>query len=294
MNYYRKTVNNTANDVKLKTQIGVLTVKISENINKINDLLEVDKDIKKDVSDNSNSIKNMKNETDLKLSDKIDKSNIDNLLSDNYHDKTYINKLSNNLYNRTYLDNKFDDIYDKTEVNDINSTLNRNIILFNTNLTNHINKYATDKQELKEDIKDNEDNLNQFIINTFSTFTNNINNLNNTQNSRLSDLEDSKLTETQSNKLEQLGNIDLNKITSSYNFSVFDKAKLDKFSYYIKEFFMHNIDLVRRFEITSEMDYIQILQFEIERNFFEIFFYYINDIYFYQILINLDYLQFLY
>ena len=69
--YYRKTVINTANDVKLKMQIGALTIKI-------NDLLEVDKDIKKDVVNNSNSIKNMKNEIDLKLSDKIDKSNIDN------------------------------------------------------------------------------------------------------------------------------------------------------------------------------------------------------------------------
>ena len=59
MNYYRKTVNNTANDVKLKMQIGALTVKISKNINKINDLLEVDKDIKKDIVDNSNSIKNI-------------------------------------------------------------------------------------------------------------------------------------------------------------------------------------------------------------------------------------------
>ena len=34
MNYYRKTVNNTANDVKLKMQIDALTVKITENINK--------------------------------------------------------------------------------------------------------------------------------------------------------------------------------------------------------------------------------------------------------------------
>ena len=85
--------------------------------------------------------------------------------------------------------------------------------------------------------------------------------MNNAQNSRLTGLEDSKLTETQSNKLEQLENIDLGNIN-----------KLDKFSYYIKEFFMHNIDLVRRFEITSEMDYIQILQFEIDRDFL------VNDI----------------
>ena len=292
MNYYRKPINKTIDDVKLKMQIGTLTVKITENINKINDLLEVDKDIKKDIINNSNSIKNIKNEIDLKLSDKVDKSNIDNLLSDNYYDKndinlkfgdlynktyidykldniydkTYINNLSNNLYNRTYLDNKFDNIYDKTEVNNINSNLNRNIILFNTNLTNHVDKYSNEKK-IDEVIKDNKDNLNNFIINTFSTFTNNINNLNNTQNLRLTDLEDSKLTETQSNKLEQLENIDLGKINASYNFSVFNKNRVDKFSYYIKEFFMHNIDLVRRFKITSEMDYIQILQFEIDRNF---------------------------
>ena len=282
--YYRKTVNNTANGIKIKMQIGALTVKMTENIDKINDLLEVDKDIKKDVSDNSNSIKNIKNEIDLKLSDKIDKSNLDNLLSDNYYDKndinlkfgdlynktyidhkldniydkTYINNLSNNLYNRTYLNNKFDNIYDKTEINDIRSKFNRNIVLFNTNLTNHIDKYSNEKN-IDEDIKENKDNLNNFIINTFSTFTNNISNLNNTQNSRLTDLEDSKLTEIQSNKLEQLENIDLGNISTAYNHSIFNKVKLDKFSYYMKEFFMHDIDLVRRFEITSEMDYIQIL-----------------------------------
>ena len=162
-NYYRKTINNTADNIKLKMQIGALTIKI-------NDLLEVDKNIKKDIIDNSNSIKNIKNE----ISDKVDKSNIDNLLSDKYYDKnninlkfgdlynktyidhkldnmydkTYINNLSNNLYNRTYLDNKFDNIYDKTEINDINSKLNRNIVLFNTNLTNHIDKYSNDKKIL--------------------------------------------------------------------------------------------------------------------------------------------------
>ena len=42
MNYYRKTVNNTANDVKLKMQIGVLTLKISENNNKIDNLIQKD------------------------------------------------------------------------------------------------------------------------------------------------------------------------------------------------------------------------------------------------------------
>ena len=89
--YYRKTVNNAAINVKLKMQMAGFTLKLNENINKINDLLEVDKNIKKDIINNSNSIKNMKNEIDLKLSDKIDKSNINNLLSDNYYDKNNIN-----------------------------------------------------------------------------------------------------------------------------------------------------------------------------------------------------------
>ena len=65
--YYRKTVINTANDVKLKMQMAGFTLKLNENINKINDLLEVNKNIKKDIINNSNSIKNMKNEIGLKI-----------------------------------------------------------------------------------------------------------------------------------------------------------------------------------------------------------------------------------
>ena len=57
--YYRKPINKTVNDVKLKMQIGALTVKITENINKINDLLEVDKNIKKDIANNLNKIVSM-------------------------------------------------------------------------------------------------------------------------------------------------------------------------------------------------------------------------------------------
>ena len=106
MNYYRKTVNNTANDVKLKMQIGVLTVKITEKINKINDLLEVDKDIKKDIVDNSNSIKNINkdvtdnfnrisiNERSIKFKTDTINSNIDEIKSN--LDNLYLT--SNNKY----------------------------------------------------------------------------------------------------------------------------------------------------------------------------------------------------
>ena len=49
MNYYRKPIEKTLNDVKFKIQMGALTLKLSKNINKINDLLEVVKNIKKDI-----------------------------------------------------------------------------------------------------------------------------------------------------------------------------------------------------------------------------------------------------
>ena len=73
--YHRKPINKTVNDVKLKMQIGALTLKIIENINKINDLLEVDKNVKKDIVDNSNKIVNMNesitsNSNRISISDK--------------------------------------------------------------------------------------------------------------------------------------------------------------------------------------------------------------------------------
>ena len=93
MNYYRKPIEKTINDVKLKMQIDALTVEITENINKINDLLEVDKNIKKDIVDNSNSIENMSkditnnsnrisiNEKNIKFKTDTINSNIDEIKS---------------------------------------------------------------------------------------------------------------------------------------------------------------------------------------------------------------------
>ena len=56
MNYYRKPINKVVDDVKLKMELGALTLKISENNNKINNFLEVGKNIKKDVSSNTTKI----------------------------------------------------------------------------------------------------------------------------------------------------------------------------------------------------------------------------------------------
>ena len=274
MNYYRKNIDNTANDLKLKMQMAAFTLKLSENNDKIDDLLKADKDIKKDIIDNSNAIKNfytkqdvnniisqyylkkylydktyidtnflVKSEIDKKDNEILNKVNNNfysrTYINDNYYlknnvyDKNYINNLTNDLYNRTYLDNKFDDIYNKC--NDKTSKLDRNIILFNKNLTKFIDDTYKKDQKLLDD--------------------------------KISTLENKNLTDVQINKINQLENIDLGNINTAYNHSIFNKAKLDKFSYYIKEFFMHNIDLVRRFNIKSEEDFIQILQFEIDRKF---------------------------
>ena len=108
--------------------------------------------------------------------------------------------------------------------------------------------------------------------------------MNNTQNSRLTDLEESKLTETQSNKLKQLENIDLNKINSSYNFAVFNKTKLDKIRYYIKEFIPFNITIIKKFTFIGDIDELMILQFELDQREFSV-----DDIINYNINVNFQY-----
>ena len=62
MNYYRKPIKKVVNDVKLKMQLGALTLKISENNDKIDDLLEVDKNINSKISSNVNELNNIKND----------------------------------------------------------------------------------------------------------------------------------------------------------------------------------------------------------------------------------------
>ena len=65
MHYYRKPIDKTINDVKLKMQMAAFTLKLSENNDKIDDLLKADKDIKKDITDNSNALKNFYTKQDI-------------------------------------------------------------------------------------------------------------------------------------------------------------------------------------------------------------------------------------
>ena len=75
MNYYRKPIDKVANDVKLKMQVGALTLKISENNDKIDSLLEVDKNIKKDISTNTSKIDTNESDTSSNLSKINDNEN---------------------------------------------------------------------------------------------------------------------------------------------------------------------------------------------------------------------------
>ena len=65
MNYYRKNIDNLSNNLKLKMQMAAFTLKVSENNDKIDNLIKVDEDIKKDITDNSNSIKNFYTKQDI-------------------------------------------------------------------------------------------------------------------------------------------------------------------------------------------------------------------------------------
>ena len=98
--YYRKPIDKTVDDVKFKMQIGALTVKITENINKINDLLEVDENFKKYISDNLNLI-NSNKENISSNNDKIYKKGL--LISSNnisiYCHKKRLNVIEEDIKN---------------------------------------------------------------------------------------------------------------------------------------------------------------------------------------------------
>ena len=130
MDYYRKTVNNTANDVKLKMQIGALTVKITENINKINNLLEVDKNIKNDIS--SNLAKIGDNETNISSNLGKINSNKDNIR--NNYNISQINKKKSE-FDTSLIDNNIESLkYIKNDIVDYYKL--KDIIIFDIEKTN--------------------------------------------------------------------------------------------------------------------------------------------------------------
>ena len=101
MDYYRKPINKVVNDVKLKMQLGALTLKLNENNKKIDDLIGVDKNIKKDISSNKGLI-------DTNTSSISDNSR---LISTNEGNISFNLSKLNNIENNLIL---VDDIYNET------------------------------------------------------------------------------------------------------------------------------------------------------------------------------------
>ena len=146
MNYYRKPINKTVNDVKLKMQIAALTLKLSENNNKVDDLLNVDKNIKKDVSDNLNLIN----------------SNIENISKSDdeiYKKSLLITSNKNSIYGHK---KRLDVIEGDTRNIPLNSTEIVNIKYNLSNIENSVKNYNTDINkipDIESDITDINSNI---------------------------------------------------------------------------------------------------------------------------------------
>ena len=134
MNYYRKPINKVVNDVKLKMQIGALTLKLSENNKKIDDLIGVDKNIKKDISTNSGLIETNTSSISLNLGKINDNENsisnnlknIDNVTkfiskSEKYFKKRY--SIEKQVFNFTRENNFFTIFEQEIEYDFIKNTL---------------------------------------------------------------------------------------------------------------------------------------------------------------------------
>ena len=95
MNYYRKPFNKVIDDVKLKMQLGALNLKLSENNNKIDDLIGVDKNIKKDISTNTGKIDD--NKSDISNNSSLISNNTSNISTNSGRIITNKSAISTNL-----------------------------------------------------------------------------------------------------------------------------------------------------------------------------------------------------
>ena len=95
MNYYRKPINKVIEDVKLKMQLGALNLKLSENNNKIDDLIGVDKSIKKDISTNTGKIDD--NKSDISNNSSLISNNTSNISTNSGRIITNKSAISTNL-----------------------------------------------------------------------------------------------------------------------------------------------------------------------------------------------------
>ena len=99
MDYYRKPINKVANDLKLKLQLSALTLKLTENANKLDQM-------KSDISENYNDIGNIELLSDENKGNISTNSNKVNLLYQAHKEiKKDITLIENNLNNTYIIDN---------------------------------------------------------------------------------------------------------------------------------------------------------------------------------------------
>ena len=142
MDYYRKTVNKVANDVKLKMQLGALTLKLNENNKKIDDLIGVDKNIKKDISTNTGKIDD--NKSDISTNSSLISTNTSNI-------STNLEKIDDNinvikLINKNSQDNSKDISTNSSQISTNTSSISTNLKRID-NFTQYILQSGKDFEE---------------------------------------------------------------------------------------------------------------------------------------------------
>ena len=119
MDYYRKLINKAAYDLKLKMRMAALTLKITENANKLDQ-------IKLDINENYNDIGNIELLSDENKANISTNTNKVNLLYQAHKEiKNDITLIENNL-NNTYMINnitsKYINLLDKDFISNNNNT----------------------------------------------------------------------------------------------------------------------------------------------------------------------------
>ena len=177
MNYYRKNVNDTANDVKLKMQIGALTLKLSENNENISSNLTKIDNNETNISLNLEKINSIK-ENNFKISNNIfiDKYDIEKQLF-RFNKNMHLYKLFEidieNNFNldgefsiNTIINYKYDDL--KNDINRLTHLYeffdDQNILFYSITLDNH----DFSKANFDENILNINDNFCFSLVNTYN------------------------------------------------------------------------------------------------------------------------------
>ena len=184
MDYYRKPINKVINDVKLKMQLGVLTLKLNENDKKIDDLIGVDKNIKKDVSTNTSNISdNLSkiNDNEISISNNLDKiDNISNFILKSEKDFEKIYNIEPQKF-RFDIDNHFFSIFEK----EIEHEFIKNSLLFvKNNIYYKYDDLSDDYYRCQHEYKiydDNNNLIHKYLFNKDTYYEENSNILNTTE-----------------------------------------------------------------------------------------------------------------